>query len=140
MHALAEELRRLRLEKKWSQEHVGMSIGLSQSQYCAYEHDAIPPLERLQALARLYGMPLKHFTDLLPAARQLQQPQHGAEKNANGTPSPPLENSSTNLDPPPSDWSEQLQRLSAGVEQLRQALDDFLRRIGGGGKSLAIRP
>lgn len=138
MHALAEELRRLRLEKKWSQEYVGMIIGLSQPQYHAYEHDAIPPLERLQALAQLYGRPLKDFTDLLPVAHQMHQPQNGAEKNAIGTQASTQDSTSTNYARPLSDLREHLERLKGRVDLLSRELNDFLRHIRGG-KSLIIR-
>lgn len=109
-----------------------MSIGLSQPQYSAYEHDAIPPLDRLQALALLYGRPLKHFTDLLPAARQMHQPQNGTEKSADSGQASPQESTSTTNALPPSDLREHLERLKGRVDVLSRELNDFLHRIGGG--------
>lgn len=107
-----------------------MSIGLSQPQYSAYEHEAIPPLDRLQALAQLYDLPLKHFTDLLHASHKVGLSQNGAEKSAISDHLLPLGNGSPKLSTPPSDLHEHLKHLKERFDLLSRDLNDFLRRWG----------
>ncbi len=71
--AISSNLRRLRLEKKWSQEHIAEAAGLSTLAYRNIESGkSVPKANTLQSLADAFNVQIQELVTAIPELRQVR--------------------------------------------------------------------